>query len=60
MRDYFARLKTHSGLRTATFMTALGFLAGASNKSATTWYIGGLFVMLAMGIFVEGNTFITF
>lgn len=33
MKDYFKRLKEHSGLGTAMMMTILGTLAGAGNES---------------------------
>ncbi len=52
MRDYFKRLKEHSGIPYAVAFTIMGFLAGAQNKSATIWWHGGLWGMLAMGIVV--------
>ncbi len=49
MKEYFKRLKQHPGKDTATMMTVLGFIAGASNKSASVWWEGGLFGMLFAG-----------
>ena len=49
MRDYFNRLKTHAGLETATFMTIMGTLAGASNKSFPEIWQGALFGLICVG-----------
>ena len=51
MKDYFKRLKEHSGLDLAIVMTIMGILAGASNKSAEL-LIGALFGLACSIIFV--------
>jgi len=51
MKDYFKRLKEHSGLGTATAMMVMGFLAGAGNKSFAIWWHGGLFGAICISIF---------
>ncbi len=53
MRDYFKRLKEHPGLAFATFLTGMGFLAGATNKHMDFW-TGGLIGLLIMGVFSWG------
>ena len=49
MKDYFKRLKTHPGVNVAIMMTILGFLAGATNKSVTIYWQGGLVGMVFVG-----------
>lgn len=52
MRDYFKRLKNHAGLDTATFMTIMGTLAGASNKTFPEIWQGALFGLIVVGSIV--------
>lgn len=52
MKEYFKRLKEHPGVGYASAFTVMGFLAGAQNKSAVHWYVGGMYGALAMGIVV--------
>lgn len=58
MNDYFRRLKEHPGYDFAIFLTIMGFLAGATNKSAE-WWIGGLFGLILCGGFAWGCVLIT-
>lgn len=59
MSNYFKRLKTHPGLGTATFMTILGTLAGASNKNFDPIWHGALFGFLLSGIICWSVVLIT-
>lgn len=43
MKNYFKNLKNHSGWGTSLFVTILGVLAGASNKSFEFWWYGAIF-----------------
>jgi hypothetical protein len=51
MKQYFIRLKQHPGLSIATFVTVLGILAGAGNKSFPEIWHGALFGFLISVIF---------
>lgn len=54
MRDYFKRLKNHSGLGTATMFTIIGGLAGMTNKSIQNPLHGFLFGAVFMGVICFG------
>ncbi len=43
MKDYFKRLKQHTGWEPAIFISILGFFAGSSNISFQHWWQGGIF-----------------
>lgn len=59
VREYFKRLKTHAGLETATFMTLLSALAGASNKSFENVWHGALFGLVFGGVIFWGIVLIS-
>jgi len=50
MRDYFKRLREHSGIGTAIAMSVLGTLAGAANKSSEVIWHGALFGFIVTGV----------
>lgn len=52
MKDYFKRLKTHSGLGTGCAMMVLGTLAGALNNSVEVIWHGALFGLVFTSIIV--------
>ena len=52
MKDYFKRLKNHSGLGTAFMMTILGTLAGAANKNFDVIWHGALFGFIFSSVIV--------
>jgi len=59
MIDYFKRLKTHSGIGTACFMTVLGTLAGGSNESFDVIWHGMLFGFIFTSVIVWSMVLLT-
>lgn len=49
MKRFIAELKQHPGVGYACMFTLMGFVAGASRKSAPTDLLGGLMGALIMG-----------
>ena len=60
MKDsYWKRLKNHSGLGTACFLTVFMFLAAASNKTVNDWrsllLLGGIGSIIIWSIVLISN-----
>ncbi len=59
MNQYFKRLKTHPGVRSAATLSIAGAYFGSTNTSFPQWWQGALFGFIFMSLFVWGIVLIT-